>query len=74
MRLYKDGVEIASMHKGGTAVAVDPDVSVAIGSQPANAYDSDPKHTHKYFDGIIDDVRVYNRALNDEEIQTLAGL
>jgi len=26
---------------------------------------------HKYFPGLIDEVRIYNRALSDEEIKTL---
>ena len=30
MRIYKDGVEVASQEKGGTAVAVDPDISAAM--------------------------------------------
>jgi hypothetical protein len=73
MRLYKDGVEVASQEKGGTAVAVDPDISVAIGSQPSDAFASDPSHVAKFFDGLIDDVRIYDRALSEGELLYLAG-
>jgi hypothetical protein len=73
MRIYKDGVEVASQEKAGTAVAVDPDISVAIGSQPSDAFASDPSHVVKFFDGLIDDVRIYDRALSDLEVRYLAG-
>jgi len=74
MRIYKDGLEVASMEKGGTAVAVDPDISAAIGSQPSAAFASDPSHVVKFFDGLIDDVRIYSRALSEGELLYLAGV
>jgi hypothetical protein len=73
MRIYKDGVEVASQEKGGSAVAVDPSVSVAIGSQPSDAFASDPSHVAKFFDGLLDEVRIYDRALSDLEVRYLAG-
>ncbi len=73
MRIYKDGVEVASQEKGGSAVAVDPAVSVAIGSQPSDAFASDLSHVAKFFDGLIDEVRIYNWALSELEIRYLAG-
>jgi len=73
MRIYKDGVEVASQEKGGSAVAVDPAISVAIGSQPSDAFASDPSHVAKFFDGLIDEVRIYNRALSELEVRYLAG-
>ncbi len=73
MRIFKDGVEVASQEKGGSAVAVDPAVSVAIGSQPSDAFASDPSHVAKFFDGLIDEVRIYNRALAGLEVLYLAG-
>jgi len=73
MRIYKDGVEAASQEKGGSAVAVDPAVSVAIGSQPSDAFASDPSRVAKFFDGLLDEVRIYNRALSDLEVRYLAG-
>jgi hypothetical protein len=73
MRIYKDGVEVASQEKGGSVVAVDPDVNVAIGSQPPDAFASDPSHVVKFFDGLIDDVRLYTRGLSEVEILELMG-
>jgi len=73
MRIYKDGIEIASQEKGGTAVAVDPSVSAAIGSQPSDAFASDPARVVKFFDGLIDEVQIYERALSDGEIRYIAG-
>ena len=73
MRIYKDGVEVASQEKGGSVVAVDPNVSVAIGSQPSDAFASDPSHVVKFFDGLIDEVGIYERALSEPEIRYLAG-
>ncbi|MHC4539991.1 MAG: LamG domain-containing protein [Planctomycetota bacterium] len=73
MRIYKDGAEVASQEKGGSAVAVDPNVSVAIGSQPSDAFASDPSRVVKFFDGLIDEVGIYHRALSTPEIRYLAG-
>jgi hypothetical protein len=46
---------------------------VAIGSQPSDAFASDPIRVVKFFDGLIDEVRIYNRALSDLEVRYLAG-
>ncbi|MHC4628775.1 MAG: sugar-binding protein, partial [Planctomycetota bacterium] len=73
MRIYKDGAEVASQEKGGTAVAVDPSISVAIGSQPSDAFASDPVRVVKFFDGLIDEAHIYERALSDGELLYLAG-
>ena len=64
MRLYKDGVEVGSLNKGGD-LSVDPNVEMAIGNQPPASGDSAP------FGGIIDDVAIWNRALTAEEINRL---
>jgi hypothetical protein len=63
MRLYKNGVEAGSLAKGGV-LDVDPTVEMAIGSQPATT-DARP------FDGTIDDVAIWNRALAPDEISEL---
>jgi len=63
MRIYKDGDLIASQAKTGI-VASDVSVPVAIGNQPAGG---DP------FDGLIDDVRLYNVALSEADVRVLAG-
>ena len=64
MRLYKDGAEVGTRNKTGT-IATDPTVSVWIGGNPSAA-------THRPWDGLIDDIRIYDRALTPQQIQTLA--
>lgn len=72
MRIYKDGQEVAGQEKGGTLVAVDPNVNAAIGSQPSDAFASDPSHVVKFFDGLIDEVYIYGRALAESELLYLS--
>ncbi|MCP4613575.1 MAG: LamG domain-containing protein [Planctomycetes bacterium] len=71
MRLYLNGEEVGSTAKGGDAVATDASVKASIGSQPPDAYDTDISHVNKFFDGSLDDVRLYNGALSQDEIQIL---
>ncbi|MHC4702966.1 MAG: LamG-like jellyroll fold domain-containing protein, partial [Planctomycetota bacterium] len=72
MRLYLNGEEVGSGDKGGAGVATDPAVSAAIGSQPSDAFaPATPDHVAKYFDGLIDDVRLYDAALDQQAIQLL---
>ncbi len=61
MRIYKNGIEVGSADKGGDAVAAGPIVKVAIGNQPQGAED-------RPFDGIIDDVRIYNKGVTAADI------
>jgi len=74
MKLYVDGQDVGSQAKGGSAVATDPGVKIAIGSQPTDAFATDPSHVAKYFHGLIDEVAVYNRGLSANEIgELMAG-
>ena len=67
---YVNGVETGSAAKGGTAVATDSAVPAAIGNQPANDPDG-----QRAWDGLIDDVRIYDRALTMEELsEVMAGV
>ena len=50
-RFYKDGVEIYSVAKGGTAVAVGPDVEIGIGNQSVSA---GADSMDRPFSGIMD--------------------
>ena len=60
--LYVDGSE----HVSGTLqIDTDSDMDVNIGVLS--------EVNHRYFNGLIDDVRIYNRALDASEIATLAG-
>lgn len=71
MRLYRNAVEVASAAKAGSAVATDPAVKMAIASQPKGAYATDPLHANKFFDGRIDEVRIYSTALAQAQLQEL---
>ncbi|MEM7165196.1 MAG: immunoglobulin domain-containing protein [Planctomycetota bacterium] len=66
LRLYQNGVEVGSTPLTGT-VAGQPNKSVAIGNQP-------PTAGSRPFDGAIDDVRVYSRALSVSEVTALASI
>ncbi|MDJ0911354.1 MAG: DNRLRE domain-containing protein [Woeseiaceae bacterium] len=64
MRLYLDGVEIASItHAVGGPIDTDPSVNVEVGANGT---------AERFFDGILDDVRVYDRELKASEIAELA--
>jgi len=71
MRLYRNAVEVASGAKAGSAVATDPAVRAAVASQPKGAYATDPLHANKFFDGRIDEVRIYSSALSQAQLQEL---
>ncbi|MHC4750412.1 MAG: LamG domain-containing protein, partial [Planctomycetota bacterium] len=64
MRIYKNATEVGSVGKGGDALATNPNVGVGIGNQPSGAED-------RPFDGLIDDVQIYNRAMSATQVQDL---
>jgi len=64
MRIYKDGVLVGSQSQSGT-LNTDPSAGVALGNEP-------PGISDKPFDGLLDDVRIYSRALDATEIASLA--
>ncbi|MHC4510143.1 MAG: LamG domain-containing protein, partial [Planctomycetota bacterium] len=66
MRLYRNLELVGSAAKGGTAVAVEPTVSAAIGNQPAGAGD-------KHWVGLIDEVKIYSRGLTPGELLYIAS-
>lgn len=63
MRLYLDGVEVGNAAKTGT-IATNAVVPVDIGRSPDGS-----NHLH----GVIDDVRIYNRALTAADIAAAIG-
>ena len=63
MRLYLDGVEVASgSHAVGGAIDTNASVSVAIGANGT---------AERFFNGILDDVRIFDYAFNASEISDL---
>ena len=63
MRLYRDGIEVASMSKTGP-LSTSAAVLAAIGNNPAGVGE-------RPFDGRIDDVRIYNTALDTADLAAL---
>ena len=65
MKLYLNGALLGTKaHAVGGALDVDPDVPVFIGANSS---------AERHFDGTLDDIRVYNRALSAAEVSSLAG-
>lgn len=62
IKLYQNGVEIAGTYTGSALDATNA-LSVQIGTRRGSAAE--------FFDGSIDDVRIYNRALSATEITQL---
>ena len=63
MKIYKDGEEVGSTEKTG-GLSVDPSVRAMIGCNPGTDHVAP-------FDGYVDEVQVYNRALTAEEIKAI---
>lgn len=63
MRIFRDAQEVATASKTG-AMNTDPSVLAALGNQPLGA-------GAKPYDGLLDDVRIYSRALGTNELATL---
>jgi hypothetical protein len=61
-KLYLDGVEVGSRTRANGILA--SSVGVSIGRETGGA-------TPRYFDGLIDDARVYNRALSGAELDAI---
>ncbi len=60
MKLYVDGVEVGNRTKTG-ALSTNADVAAWIGASPSN---------NKWFDGRVDEIKIYDRALTGAEIIT----
>jgi len=65
IRLYLDGIEVGSAIVSG-AVDTASSVGVAVGAQPPGA-------GSRFFDGLIDDVRIAQRALSALEIADIVA-
>ncbi len=65
MRLYLDGVEVGSAALTGP-IDTDPTIPVVVGAQPPGA-------GPRFFDGLIDDVYILQRAMSPGEIQDIVA-
>ena len=63
MRLYHNGIEIMSTNKTGT-IQTDPTAAVAICNSPLG----DPGGLRATFHGLLDDLRIYDSALGEQEL------
>jgi hypothetical protein len=63
MRLYHNGVEIMSTNKTGT-IQTDPAAAIGIGNSPLG----NPGGLRATFHGLIDDLRIYDSAMNEQEL------
>ncbi len=68
-RLYRNAVEIARQDSDVGAVPVASDW--AIGARPPGVAPCVPAPVERFFNGLIDDVRIYRRALGPSEILEL---
>ena len=65
VQLFVNGVLAASQQQSG--IIDNTSQPMYIGGDPL--WDSDRSDYNRYFDGLIDEVRIYNRALSQSEIQ-----
>ena len=63
MKLFQNSIEVGSLAKTG-AISTSPSIEAWIGANPSN---------NKFFDGLIDDVRLYGEALDGAVIQELVA-
>jgi hypothetical protein len=68
MRFYKNAEEIHTAGKPGASVGIGPDVKIGIGNQSVSA---GADSMDRPFDGIMDDVAIWNRGLTQAEIAEL---
>jgi hypothetical protein len=64
LRLFLDGVAVGSTALSG-AVDTDPTLAVAVGAQSGGV--------SRWFDGLLDDVRILQRALSSEELSGIVS-
>jgi hypothetical protein len=71
VRLYRGGVEIAAVAYDGTLKT--GFAALGVGVRPNNAATAPDATAPGYWSGMVDDVRVYSRALNTSELANLAS-
>ena len=69
VKLYIDGTLIETVDRGGKyPISYNSTNSVFIGAEPS---DSETNPTGQYWNGLIDDVRIYATALSADDVRTL---
>ncbi|MEK8021267.1 MAG: S8 family serine peptidase, partial [Candidatus Parabeggiatoa sp.] len=69
LKLYLDGKVITTRDPTALAGSLDSPGTFKVG----HSYAYQPYSVHGFLNGSVDDVRLYNRALSESEIQTLYG-
>jgi hypothetical protein len=64
--LYRNGELVASQIDAVGAIAVD--APWAIGARPSSV----PPDANRFYGGLLDEVRIYNRALSPDEVLALS--
>lgn len=67
LKIYVDGIFNSNGIKTGTPLSMGTSDGAAIGCEAVGF------RSRNYFHGTIDDIRIYNRVLSDEEIKILNG-
>jgi len=70
IRLYRDGVELDSLTTG-VPTSVDPSSYALWGGTRAHSTSPGDPTSSYHFDGALDDIAIYNRALTQSEVQWL---
>ncbi|WP_281648882.1 LamG-like jellyroll fold domain-containing protein [Parendozoicomonas sp. Alg238-R29] len=76
MTAWLDGTQIGSVDTAGSVVSHGSDAAIGKGSgenASVNTYHDGIFEGRFSYSGLIDDVRIYDRALTDTEVQVLAG-
>jgi hypothetical protein len=78
MKFYVDGALVKTAAVNGAPITVNPAVDLAIGNELPKSYynltsDSNPNYFWgaSFFNGALDDVRLYNTALSDAEVLSI---
>lgn len=68
--VYVNGVQTLTFTPGGTYSNSVDYTSLSIGAQ-VNDFNGGPVSPNRFFDGAIDDIRIYNRVLTSTEVDSL---
>jgi len=68
-----DKIVGATNYVDGVAEAVNPDLGGVATNEMPLLLGENPEATGRFYDGLLDEVRIYDRALSVDEIVKLAG-
>ncbi len=71
MKLYIDGSMVAERSQSGNLKPMEPTSFLSIGSEDGRTHNPSLPGT-RYFNGLIDEVAIYNQALSADEIASIS--